>query len=136
MVEIKSYMNDGACSQAQAVLTFLRPRSYELGDNADIRVGRFENCREQGYIFTLVYSGVQVAHYTVYQHRNSDNICIIKFRGSFLNTPTLDDVLKDRKDKYDIDKYFDYGEVLECAEWIANDMSGEILKIKEKKEKK
>ena len=83
---IESYLNDGANWQAQSVLSYLRSiresivsktwsdslRCYE----AFIYVGRYENCREQGYVFTISYMG-EYKHYAVYEHRNCDNLVVL-----------------------------------------------------------
>ena len=64
MIEIERYMNDGANWQAQAVLAAVRyfsdmtlDASYDKEkkkNRAKIVVGRYENCREQGYVLTLL----------------------------------------------------------------------------------
>ena len=92
-MKLQEYMNDGANWQAQVILIYLRQnepfilegtynselRSYE----ASLSVGRYENCREQGYIFSLRYKGMQ-RNYAVYEHRNSDNLCRHNKRFSLL----------------------------------------------------
>ena len=128
MIEIESYMNDGANWQAQAVLAAVRYMSqmtldlaYDKEKNynrATISVGRYENCREQGYIFSLMLDWQTIYNIAVYEHRNSDNICVKGFEGNFINTPRADDL--GMKDKYDYDKSFNWGKIMECAEWIDN----------------
>ena len=126
MTDIKNYLNDGANWQAQAVLCYLR--GNELGYSNDyydsenreylakIKVGRCENCREQGYVFTFTYKHQEIVHYWVYEHRNSDILCVKEFYGTYLNTPTINDI--PMKDKYDYTKDFNYGEISQCGEWI------------------
>lgn len=63
MTDINNYLNDGANWQAQAVLCYLRGNEFEYSNGyydsenreylAKIKVGRCENCREQGYVFTF-----------------------------------------------------------------------------------
>lgn len=127
MINIKYYMEDGANWQAQCVLAYLRSNGNSIVENltwnkeqrraeGELRVGRCENCREQGYIFTLIYKNKQLVHFWVYEHRNSDTLCVIEFDGSFINTPTIDNI--PMKDKYDTTKDFACGDVVKCGEWI------------------
>lgn len=129
MTHIENYMDDGANWQAQCVLAILRGRQEEILDeswskefhryDSRIVVGRYENDREQGYVFSI-----QTAHhmrnYAVYEHRNSDNICIVAWDGLTINTPTPSQV--PMRDKWDVTKKYEYGEVMESADWIAKDM--------------
>lgn len=129
MTNLENYLDDGANWQAQCVLAILRSRYESILDEswnkeqgryeACIRVGRYESDREQGYAFALNTMGIQ-RNYVVYEHRNSDEICIVVWDGLTLNTPTPSQV--PMKDKWDVTKTFRYGEVMECAEWIEKDM--------------
>lgn len=126
MIEIESYMNDGANWQAQAVLAALRhfsditlAASYDKENNtrrAKIVVGRYENCREQGYVLTLLVDWQTIYNIALYEHRNTDGICVKGFEGSFVNTPRAEDLKM--KDKWDCDRIFEFGQIMECAEWI------------------
>lgn len=139
MVEVEKYMNDGANWQAQAVLAYVRAYEYGIKDVYNpylrhdseksekfkellslfkIEVGRYENCREQGYIFSLRPFFGKHCNVAVFEHRNSDSLCLIKFKGGFLNTPTWEDVWKDKADKWDIDKTFKCGDITGCGEEI------------------
>lgn len=145
-LNIEHYMVDGAKWQEQVIMMILKGRIREVTNDtynteyhkydAEVVIGRYENCREQGYVFSLKYKEFkQLAHYCVFEHRNSDSICIIKFNGSFINTPTIEDIWKDRKGKYDYDKSFEYGQFNEVADWLIEDMRKEISDYKEKNEK-
>lgn len=122
--QINYYLNDGANHQAQAVLALVRGMAINFLDNiasndyGKLFVGRYENCREQGYVFTLSIAWKQVLHIVVYEHRNSDRICVKAFEGSFINTPRAEQI--PMKDKYDLDKFFSYGSVFEAAKWITD----------------
>ena len=126
MIEIERYMNDGANWQAQAVLAAVRyfsdmtlDASYDKEkkkNRAKIVVGRYENCREQGYVLTLLVDWQAIYNIAFYEHRNSDRICVKGFEGSFFNTPRAEDLKM--KDKWDYDKSFEFGQIMECAEWI------------------
>lgn len=134
--ELRNYLEDGANPQAQAVLALLKGYHEEIVDDtwndkyhsydATILVGRYENCREQGYIFTLRYNFNQLLHIAVYEHRNSDRLCVKTFNGTFINTPRAEDVFKPTEGKYDYDKSFKYGAILECTEWIVKIFKNKI----------
>ena len=132
MITIQNYLNDGANWQAQAVLAYLRGNINDIINDtydeisgeyrADINVGRYENCREQGYAFMLNCDFKRVANFVVYEHRCSDRICVI-FNDKFtINTPTWTDMFEDRDNGYEIDIDFNRGQIKECAEWIINKM--------------
>ena len=105
-MDIKTYFDDGANWQAQAVLAYVRAYSSWALDGtwddeakkymATLDVGRFENCREQGYI---------------------------------LNTPTNDMVFEHMADKYDTTKDFGYGNIVECGDWLVKDMNNFVRSL-------
>jgi predicted RNA-binding Zn-ribbon protein involved in translation (DUF1610 family) len=127
MINIECYMDDGANWQAQCVLAYLRCMGYAKVENltwdkekrrseGELRVGRCENCREQGYVFTITYGVKQLAHFWVYEHRNCDDLCVVEFEGFYLNTPTINNI--PMKDKYDTTKRFPCGDIVDCGEWL------------------
>lgn len=128
MTDIKSYLNDGANWQAQCVLSYVRSH-LDLPKSYNVEVGRYENCREQGYVFTLCKDYKQVLHIAVYEHRNMDSLIIKSFRGFFFNTPRAEDL--GMIDKWDYDKSFDYGNVLECGKEVIDTFEYEIKEIKD-----
>ena len=130
MVKVEDYLNDGANWQAQAVLAYLKNQYFYLLqgtwnnelrlNEADFYVGRYENCREQGYVFSVRYMSEQ-RNYAVYEHRNSDSLCVVVFDKPTINTPSLDDVIANMKDKYDTTKDFKCGEIVACGDYILED---------------
>lgn len=126
MTDIKSYLNDGANWQAQCVLSYVRSH-LDLPKSYNVEVGRYENCREQGYVFTLCKDYKQVLHIAVYEHRNMDSLVIQSFKGFFFNTPRAEDL--QMKDKWDYDKSFPYGNVLECGKYVIDTFEYEIKEI-------
>ena len=134
---IECYLNDGANWQAQSVLCYLRSIKESIvektwSDSAKcyealIYVGRYENCREQGYVFTISYKG-KYKHYAVYEHRNSDNLIVLINEGFSMNTPSVEFMWKGHRDengettKWDYDKDFGFGEIIQCGDFIAEDM--------------
>lgn len=132
MTNIENYMHDGANWQAQSVLAYLRVaknksidkawnKEYKCYD-ASVEVGRYENWREQGYIFSVRYKCEQ-RNYCVYEHRNSDDLCVVAFDAMTLNTPTNDMVFKAMgDDKYNYTKAFPCGQIMECGDYILDDI--------------
>lgn len=144
LTQIERYFDDGANHTIQAVMCLCKKIYLEYSEDykqkrnikdscspynrPQIMVGRYENCREQGYILTLMSSqcGKQIAHYAIYEHRNSDNICINKFHGQFINTPGIEAVWSGRESKYDYDQAFSYNEVWEAYQWLEEDMNADL----------
>lgn len=140
MENLVNYMNDGAAWQAQCVLAILRANynvdtilhptlrkgytgCYDKYD-ADLSVGRYENCREQGYVFTIRYKGKQ-RNYAVYEHRNSDQLIVLISNTLTINTPSIEEMWRDKGEnpsKFDYDRAFSERDVYDCAMWIRDDM--------------
>ncbi len=142
MIEVDKYMNDGANWQAQCVLAFVRANkelAIESSWNnefhhydAEILVGRYENCREQGYILSIRDKLGKTRHYAIYEHRNSDDLCVVVFDKQTINTPTLNDVCEAMGDnKYNYTKSFPCGLIEDCGNYIIYDMK-EFLDSKKK----
>lgn len=125
MTRIENYMNDGANWQAQAVLAYVREHILEIDyEDFTARVGRYENCREQGYVISIRVE-TNERHYAVYQHRNSDSLIVLISNGMCMDTPDVNFMWKDKGEnatKYDYDKGFPYGEIVKCGEWILDDI--------------
>lgn len=143
MTPIENYMHDGANWQAQAVLAYLRVTKNNAIDetwikenkcyDASVKVGRYENYREQGYIFSVRYKGEQ-RNYAVYEHRNSDQLCVVVFDGATINTPTNDMLFEAMGDnKWNYTKAFDFGEIVPCGNYIIEDIKEFINKVQESK---
>ena len=144
MMNLVDYMNDDAGWQARAVLAYIQGNISRLTSdkyydrNADVLVGRYENCREQGYVFTLRFWGEKDGkpshfqrNYAVYQHRNSDTICVLISNAFTINTPGIDDMWKDKGENPRSSQYdqgFDWDDIKGCAEWILGDMDTFLAK--------
>ena len=139
MTELKYDNQDGANWQARAVLGYLQ--SYQLfpdkvysNENhefiAQAFVGRFENCREQGYVLSVRYRWYQ-KNYAFYEHRNCDRLCIVAFEMNTINTPSTKDVLDNFKSNsssgYDVS--FEFGHIIECGDWIIDDIAKFVDKV-------
>ena len=150
MIEIKNYMNDGAGWQAKAVLAYIQGNIHTLtedkyyGNNVDVLVGRYENCREQGYVINIRFFGESPEeepghfkkrtfqrNYAVYQHRNSDNICVLISDVFTLNTPSIDEMWHDKGENPRSSQYdqgFDWDDIKGCGEFILEDMDAYLDK--------
>lgn len=152
MTNIENYLDDGANYQAQCVLAYMRPRiewAFEGLKNIKmdrygtyVSVGRYENCREQGYVFTLHCDnkcGYKMRHYAVYEHRNCDSIIVLISNKICINTPSVDDMWVEKGEnasKYDYDKAFSYMDIKACSDWIIEDMNKFLKKIDDEIESK
>ena len=102
MTRLENYLQDGANYQARATLMFLqRNANIESSWNkeckcydAEIKVARWENCREQGYIVSLCskkFGGGEQLNIAFFEHRNCDNICAVKWEQNSINSITIND---------------------------------------------
>jgi len=127
-------MQDGAHWQSRAVLVCLQglndgkiEASYNEKTNkhdVTIEVARWENGREQGYICSLVVPFAKQLNICFFEHRNSDEICAVKWEQVSMNSIGI--VNMDTKgtiyqDKYDVSFKVKYGKFLQMAEWIKNE---------------
>ncbi len=133
-MKLNNLFNDGANYQAQAVACFLKGKGdIEASWNkelhryeAEIKVARWENCREQGYVVSLKSKDfAKQLNIAFFEHRNSDNICAVKWEQVTINSPTIDtatfgDVYKD---KWDVSKEVGCDEAAELADWIFNQLT-------------
>lgn len=136
MTRLENYLQDGANYQARATLMFLQRNSniesswnnkYKCYD-AEIKVARWENCREQGYIVSLCsqkFGGGKQLNIAFFEHRNSDSICAVKWEQNSMNTITIDNAVFGDvyKDKYDTSHSVGYGKAYEMAEWITEQLT-------------
>jgi len=114
-MKICYYLEDGANWQAQCVLAYLKRQDI------DIDVTRYDNCREQGYIFfKKVWKGTKLyqKNVAVYEHRNSDALCIVAFDKVTANDPQNSDVWENMEDKWDTTNDFRCGEIVKCGDAI------------------
>jgi len=146
MTELRNYLDDGADYQARAVMCFLQrdcdiEESWNARDgkyDSVINIARWENCREQGYIVSMVSADYRSQlNIAFFQHRNSDELCAVKWEQTSMNTITIDnaefgDVYKD---KYDVSKRVSYGEVEKMADWIMEQFTEFWVKSLKKDEK-
>lgn len=115
---LKNYLNDDANWQAQCVLAYLREHLNDF--EHELEVTRYDNCREQGYIFymRIFDNGMHQMNVAVYEHRNTDALCIVSNEKSTLNAPLSQDIWEAMKDKWDTTADFDCGNIINCGDTI------------------
>lgn len=58
------------------VVNIISNKLYDADkESIELEIGAFDNCRESGYTYSLI-GGEQDNVFCVYEHRNSDQICI------------------------------------------------------------
>jgi len=129
MTNLENYLQDGANYQARSVLMFLQSNSFIEESwnsetekyNAEIKVARWENGREQGYVISLVNKKQKQLNIAFFEHRNIDEIHAVKWEQNSMNTLTIDNANFDDvyKNKYDTSYSVDCGNVCEMSNWIA-----------------
>ena len=137
MTNLENYLQDGANYQARSILMFLQSTRIEESWNdeterydAETKVARWENGREQGYIISLVNKKRKQLNIAFFEHRNCDDIYAIKWEQNSINTLTIDnaefgDVYRS---KYDKSYSVDYGKVCKMAKWINKQLLNHWLK--------
>ena len=133
MTKLEIYLEDGANHQAQAVLAFVKRYGHiESSWNDELRkyeanpeVARWENCREQGYIISLLNKKGKQLNIAFFEHRNIDSIHALKWEQWSINSLTIDtaDFGDVYKDKYDTSFSVSYGEITKMADWIVEQLN-------------
>ena len=141
MIRLENYLCDGACSQAMAVMAYLRERyetilndaytgqMYDPYGGVQIFITRHEYGREHGYVFSLRFNYEKQVNYAVFEHCVSDCICVQRTE-EVSDTPN---VWKNGWEKYEHTAEFHNYEIRECGEWIAEDMMERVKKFVEER---
>jgi hypothetical protein len=146
MANLFNYMDDGAKAQAKGVLAYLQQpdgieKSYcdeEKRYLAEPKISRWENCREQGYVIYMRSRNMdKQINIAFFEHRNSDEICAIKWEQLSTNAITIDTMkTKDvYNTKWDISHSVPYGQVSEMADWIYKELETFWMSTLESKKK-
>ena len=134
-MKLQDYLQDGAGTQARCVLMLLQVFNIESSYNkerhrcdATIEVARWENCREQGYIISLINKKGEQINIAFFEHRNSESICALRWLQSSINSITIEtaqfngDAYKD-DNKYNVSKSVGYGSFIEMKDWIISELT-------------
>jgi hypothetical protein len=115
-MNILHYFNDGASAQSKATLAFLQDElsNDQLDKLSQIDFGRWQNCREQGYVVSVSINDNQL-NIAFFESRNSDSIVVWKwYQVERLNLVNLNTAILDDKE----DHWLPFGQCHEMAEWI------------------
>ena len=132
MTNLNEYLQDGAGYQAKATLAVLQNRISGGGIEASWsdkfkrytatpQVGRWENCREQGYVVSLRGRENQL-NIAFFEHRISDTLCAIKWNQFTTNTPNIENAKFEESGGYRLAHSVDPGAFVEMAEWIKREL--------------
>lgn len=118
--------NFGIGAQALAVLSYINSydgveSSWDNGKyHAEVNAAPWYNGRERGIVFYMRdRSYKHQLNIAVYEHRNSDAICAVRWVGQTFNPPTLADIPAGTyQDKWDTAKDFNYGQANDMAHWV------------------
>ena len=86
----------------------------------DVMIAEWHNGRERGWVVMFRNADNKQLNIAFYEHRNSDEICAIKWVQSTMNPPTIEtakfgDIYKD---KYDVSHSVSVGQPQDMAIWI------------------
>lgn len=124
--------NYSICAAALAVQSYLEAYdgvesswNSERGRyEAEPRVAPWYNGRERGIVVYMTNSDYSdQLNIAIYEHRNSDDICVIAWNQKTFNPPTLDGIPDGVfKDKWDVTKSWSYNEAVEVAAWVVKQL--------------
>lgn len=121
--------------QAQGVLAALRrfdgvEHSWDDGQKryiAEPEVNPWFNGRERGYVISMhSFAYDNRFHIAFFEHRNSDDICAVKFELKGLNPPTINEFPSSHPyyhSKYDYDFSVPCGHFIEMSDWIIKELN-------------
>lgn len=118
MIRIKDFKN----TQAKLVLQAFKLVTEDINLNMNLYIKDFDNCREQGYVIELddiedkYIPSEKRPYFAFAEHRNSDTIVVYKGYGYYQNADLV------TEDFWSSAKSFGYGQALEAAEYIWNEL--------------
>ena len=122
MTDLKHYLQDGASPETRATLMLIQENANIQESwnaklqqyDAKIKVSRWENGREQGYILSLRDRQQKQLNIIIFQHRNSGELSATKWEQQSLNALNIMNAVFDNE----INHYVDDGEFIEMAYWV------------------
>lgn len=121
----KNYMEP--CGQAKAVRAYLdrfdgvEPSWHPTHHTYEpVHIAEWHNCRERGYVVIFNNAKREQINIAFFEHRNSDEICALKWVQSSINPLTIDNASFGDiyKDKYDVSHRVEVGKASDMADWI------------------
>lgn len=120
----------GIDAQAMSVAYLLSKRESEVIDIAN--TAPWYNGRERGVVFTFSRynaGGRKVLNIAVFEHRNSDALCALKwFSGPDINPPNMTTHGEEAYhggDKYNVAHQVKYGQIVEMVQWIVEQIESD-----------
>jgi len=121
-------LNYGIGAQALAVQAYLEGNDgleVSWSDEhknflANVQCAPWYNGRERGIVVYLrsMQADRQI-NFAVFEHRCSDQICVVMFEAITWNPPTIRDVPAEQySEDYWVTKEFQWGHPADCADWI------------------
>ena len=114
----------GVSAQAWAVADLLL--EYDVPDNQEFSTSTWYNGRERGLVFSVCYVGENALHVAVFQHRNSDDLCAVKWHAPpSINPPTLEESMPlayPEDDKSKVSYSVPYGHISEMTDWVKDQL--------------
>ena len=123
----------GMNTQAWMFLQYLSEREFDISAeesaNAWLSVSPYSNCRERGFVLTLKRTGEEYLQFAFYEHRNSDDLCCVKWegRGNITGGFTPDDIPEGVfNSKHDYAKSWGYMQLCDAFEWLEDQIKTAI----------
>ena len=119
----------GMKAQTAVLLKALSTIEVELHDRVFLRTLPYCNCREMGFTLTLFGSGVEQENVCFFEHRNSDALCAIRWKGTLpaSGAVTADDIPDSvYPDKWSVTKswkHLDLAGAIEYARGVVSEFS-------------
>jgi hypothetical protein len=94
------------------------------------------NGRERGILISMSHDiGTKALHFAIFEHRNSDNLCVMMWEKEcfYWNHPdenAIEEAYGKSKDKYDVTASFPCNGIGECVDWVEKEMEDWYLKNK------
>lgn len=119
--------NFGINKQALGVLKLLKKVKIEDDPLISRHTAPWYNGREKGIVFTINnYKKHKALHIAVFEHRNSDELCALKWEEDIrLNPPTIDssaDLAYKGQDKYYNSHSVAYQQYQAMADWVEENL--------------
>ena len=127
-----SIVNDVTClmnSQIWGLLHVLSVNQVGVPDTWYVETRRYYNGRERGFCISIRDLGQsQATNFVFYEHRNSDEICCVKFPGNVgENYVTSEDIPEEYfKDKYSYTASWGYMEFAKVREYLVAEIESLI----------
>lgn len=127
-------------SQIYSLFVAMATKKIDIPECVFLSTKPYCNCREQGFVITfetIDRSLSEQVNYAFYEHRNSDQICVIRWEGrlNVAGAITPNDIPA-FKNKWDVTKSFDYMDIKGVLCWIMAEIETLSYKVNKAREEK